>query len=116
MAGEGILVAEEDGILAGEMNGIAAAELIRSTSDVPIVSLTGCTEPSLIQQAKVTVPAGYPVKPVPAPELRATIETALYRQLLDRELKNSRERFRTLVENIPGAVYRSENFTSQRPE
>jgi PAS domain S-box-containing protein len=151
MAGEGILVVEDDGILAanlqdllsgmgyrvvaavatgeqavaavdkgpvdlvlmdielaGEMNGIAAAELIRATSDVPIVFLTGYSQSSLIQQAKVTAPAGYLVKPVPAPELQATIETALYRQTLDRELMNSRERFRTLVENIPGTVYRCE--------
>jgi len=94
--------------LAGEMNGIATAGLIRSASDVPIIFLTGYSRESLIQQAKVTAPAGYLVKPVSAPELQATIETALYRQTLDRELKNSRERFRTLVENIPGAVYRCE--------
>ncbi|MBI5589338.1 MAG: PAS domain S-box protein [Deltaproteobacteria bacterium] len=77
--------------LAGMMDGIAAASGIRSTTDVPIVFLTGYSQDPLLQRAKTTVPYGYLLKPVSQRELAATIETALYRHTLDRQLKEHKD-------------------------
>jgi YesN/AraC family two-component response regulator len=77
--------------LAGEINGIDTAEIIRSFSDVPVVFLTGYSQEHHIQQAKLTAPAAYLIKPVQAPELHANIEMALYRHALDRKLRESGE-------------------------
>ncbi len=73
--------------LSGEMDGITAAEHIRSAADVPIIFLTGYSQYSLLQRAKLAAPYGYLIKPVSSRELAATIEMAFYRHRLDRQLK-----------------------------
>ena len=87
--------------LAGEMNGITAAEHIQSASDIPIIYLSGYSQYPLLQKAKVVAPYGYLVKPVPVEELAAMIEMALYKNILDRRVRESEERFRTIYENAP---------------
>ena len=77
--------------LAGEMDGITAAGRIRSAADVPVVFLTGYSQEPLLQRAKTTAPYGYLFKPVSSRELAATIEMALYRHTLDRQLKEHKE-------------------------
>jgi CheY-like chemotaxis protein len=59
--------------LAGELNGITAAERIRSSSDVPIVFLTGYFQKDLIPQTKTVRPTGYLIKLVHVRKLQATI-------------------------------------------
>jgi two-component system, cell cycle sensor histidine kinase and response regulator CckA len=82
--------------LAGEMDGITAANHIKSCSDVPIIYLTSYSQDSLLEQARITTPYGYLVKPVSRQELKVTIEMALYRHALDRKLKESEEKYRLL--------------------
>jgi len=77
--------------LAGVMDGITASGHIRSAADVPIVFLTGYSQDPLLQRAKTTAPYGYLLKPVSQPELAATIEMALYRHRIDRQLKEHKE-------------------------
>ena len=86
--------------LAGEMDGITAAARIRSVADVPIVFLTGFSHDPLLQRAKTTAPYGYLVKPVSQQNLVATIEMALYKHTLDRQLKESEERYKSLYQLI----------------
>jgi DNA-binding NarL/FixJ family response regulator len=80
--------------LAGEMDGITAAACIRSVADVPIVFLTGFSHDLLLQRAKTTAPYGYLVKPASQQNLAATIEMALCKHTLDRQLKESEERYK----------------------
>jgi signal transduction histidine kinase/ActR/RegA family two-component response regulator len=82
--------------LAGEMDGITAAERICSVADIPIVFLTGFSQDHLLQRAKITAPYGYLVKPASQQNLAATIEMALYKHTLDRQLKESEARNRQL--------------------
>jgi signal transduction histidine kinase/CheY-like chemotaxis protein len=77
--------------LAGVMDGITAAGHIRSVADVPIVFLTGYSQDPLLQRAKTTAPYGYLLKPVSQRELAATIEMALYRHRIDRQLKEHKD-------------------------
>ena len=73
--------------LAGEMDGVTAAGRICSMADIPIVFLTGFFQDPLLQRAKIAAPYGYLIKPVSLRELTATIEMALYKHSLDRQLK-----------------------------
>ena len=77
--------------LAGAMDGMTAAERIRTAFDVPVVYLTAFAQDAQLQQAKVTAPYGYLVKPAPERELLATLEMALHKHSLDRQLKQSEE-------------------------
>ena len=92
--------------LLGPIDGIEAARRIHEVCDLPIVYITGFSQDPFFNQAKSTAPYAYLVKPVPPRELALTVEMTLYRHRLDRELKKREEEFRTLVENVPGAVYR----------
>ncbi len=77
--------------LAGAMDGVTAAERIHMAFDIPIIYLTAFTRESQLQQAKMTAPYGYLVKPVSERELLATLEMALYKHRLDHQLKQSEE-------------------------
>ncbi|MEJ2715896.1 MAG: PAS domain S-box protein [Deltaproteobacteria bacterium] len=79
-------------IMLGEgMDGIEAAELIRSIHDVPVIYLTAYADDKVLQRAKRTGPSGYLLKPVAKAELRATIETALQRHRIEKEVRNELE-------------------------
>jgi PAS domain S-box-containing protein len=87
--------------LEGEMDGIEAYELIRTRMDVPVVYLTGCTNEDVLERAKRTEPYGYLVKPVSAPQLRGTIEIALYKHRADLCVRESEAR-RAKAEEMAG--------------
>jgi len=91
--------------LIGKMNGIEAAEKIRAIADIPIVYLTAYTDDLRLKQAQLTEPYGFIVKPAHSRELHATIEMALYKHGLDRKLKGSEERNRSIVEALPGIIF-----------
>lgn len=90
--------------LGDEIDGIKAAELIRKRFDVPIVYLTGFTEADVIERAKKTHPYGYLSKPVGVAELRSTIETALYKYEADKKVRESENRYFTLIETMAEGV------------
>lgn len=83
--------------LSGTMNGIQAAEQIRRFADIPVIYLTAFADEHLLQSAKVTHPYGYILKPYAEREVHAAIEIALYTHAINRKLKESEERFRTLL-------------------
>ncbi len=88
-----------DILLEGEMDGIETADQIRSRFNIPVVYLTGHGEKDVLDKAKLTEPYGYLVKPVSASEMRGTIETALYKHQMEKQLRESEERFRQVAAN-----------------
>ena len=90
--------------LAGTMNGITAAETISLTSDVPIVFLTGYSHDQILKQAKIAAPYGYLIKPVPERELAATLDMALHRHMLDRELAKKNQQLNLLQQELTEKV------------
>lgn len=73
--------------LAGELNGIETAARINAHFDIPMIYLTAYSDNELLQQAKITVPYGYLVKPIKERELFATIEVSLHRRELEKQLQ-----------------------------
>ena len=92
---EAIQKAEEDKpdlilmdiVLEGEMDGIEAAKQIRSFYNIPIVYLTAYTDEKILERASLTGPFGYIVKPFINEDLKISIEIALYKHRVEKELK-----------------------------
>ncbi|MBL7137011.1 MAG: response regulator, partial [Candidatus Marinimicrobia bacterium] len=90
-----------DIVLKGHVNGIEAAKQIHVSFNIPVIYLTGYADEKKLQQAKLTEPYGYILKPFNAQELHATIEMAIYKRKLENELKS---RFSTVLRSIGDAV------------
>lgn len=100
--------------LTGPMNGIEAAQNITQKHDIPVIFVTGFSQDPLLQEAKIAAPYGYLIKPVPERELAATIEMALHRHQLDKQLREtqaalaaSEARYRHRFEHSPLGIYTS---------
>jgi len=65
--------------LQGEMDGIQAAEQIWEQFQIPVIYLTGNSDRSTVERARLTAPFGYLLKPIKEQELYVAIESALQR-------------------------------------
>jgi len=93
-----------DIVLQGTIDGIEAARLIRERFGVPIIFLTAFSDDATLNRAKVTAPFGYLLKPVEERDLKATIEVALYKSRLDRELSEREKWMGTILRSIEESV------------
>jgi len=86
------------------MDGVQAAEEISAYFDIPVVYLTGFADDETLQRAKVTEPYGYILKPFQERDLETTIEIALYKHKVERELRESRASFHNIVERSADGI------------
>jgi len=93
-----------DIILAGKLNGIQTADRIIRNYNIPVIYLTAYTDEDTFEKAKITDPYGYIVKPFDEKTLLLTIDMTLYKHKLQLKLKESEEKYRLLVENLPLGV------------
>lgn len=87
-----------DIMLRGEMDGIEAARKIQSRLDIPIIFLTAFDDGKMLERAKSAGPFGYIVKPFDERTLHSTIEMALHKHGLEKELKWARKEAETATE------------------
>lgn len=90
--------------LEGDIDGISIAEKIRERYDLPIVYLTAYADDKTLQRAKLTTPYGYVLKPFTDRELRSNIEIAFYKHKVEKELKESEKRFRTIIQSMYNGI------------
>ncbi len=95
-----------DIVLRGEMDGIEAAEIIRSRYDIPVIFLSAHADENTLQRAKIQGPFGYILKPFQERDLTISVEMALNRHQMERKLRESEKRYRTIVEDMPALVCR----------
>ena len=93
--------------IEGSLDGIQTAEIIREKYDIPVVFVTAYLDKERIDQAKITMPFGYILKPVMDRELKVTIEMALHmgkidreRKVIERQLIQSEEKYRGILETM----------------
>lgn len=89
--------------LRGDMDGIEAATILRQKLDVPALFLTAFADERFLERAKAADPLGYMVKPYERKGFRAGIEMAHYKARMERLLKESESRFRSMFDNAPVA-------------
>jgi PAS domain S-box-containing protein len=90
--------------LKGSMDGVKAAEKIRDDFDIPVVYLTAYADEDTLRRAKITEPHGYIIKPFEERELYSTIEMALNKHKIEKELKERERWLATTLESIGDAV------------
>lgn len=82
--------------LKGSRNGIELAKIINEKYEIPFIYITSFADRDTIQQVKMTMPAGYVVKPFSDKEIYSAVEIALYKndlqkdEPLTRDIINSR--------------------------
>jgi CheY-like chemotaxis protein len=97
-----------DIMLKGPMNGIQAAHLIRIELSIPVIFLTANSDEAVLEQAKISEPFAYLLKPFEERQLRTNIEMALYKSRMERE----RER---LVKELQDAIATIKTLTGLLP-
>jgi diguanylate cyclase (GGDEF)-like protein/PAS domain S-box-containing protein len=73
--------------LAGPMSGIEAAAVIKERYALPTLYLTANSDRATVENALVTGPIGYILKPFEKRELEVAVEMALYRSRMEKELE-----------------------------
>ena len=74
-----------DIMLKGPMNGIQAAHLVRIELSLPVIFLTANSDEAVLEQAKISEPFAYLLKPFEERQLRTNIEMSLYKSRMERE-------------------------------
>ncbi|MBD2461007.1 diguanylate cyclase [Oscillatoria sp. FACHB-1407] len=90
--------------LRGAMDGIEAAKAIWDQFKIPVVYLTAHADDQTLKQALVAAPFGYLLKPFNRLELQVTIETALRRHQVERELAIAQYWLKTTLSSIGDAT------------
>jgi AmiR/NasT family two-component response regulator len=80
--------------LNGCPEGIAAAPEIRERFDVPVIYLTAHSDRLTLEEAKLTEPFGYILKPFEDSDLIVTLETAVYRHGIEKRLRETEAEIR----------------------
>ncbi len=89
--------------IRGELDGIATAEVLRDRG-IPVVFLTSYSDEVTLMRARAAQPFGYLLKPFNERELRAAIETALYKHEMEERLAARERWFSTTLMSIGDAV------------
>ena len=84
--------------LKGDMDGTTAASMIQEGLGVPVLFLTACSDQATLDKAKTAGPYAYLTKPVRREDLKITLDFALYKARMDKQLKESELWFRTISE------------------
>lgn len=90
--------------LTGILDGIQTAEEIRARFKVPVVCVTDCAGESSLRRANLTENIGYILNPFETRELVLAIELALYKQMMERRLKEKSEWLATTLRCVGDAV------------
>lgn len=91
--------------LSGTIDGIEAASRIHQEYGIPFLYLTSGTDDEQFNRAKASMPVGYILKPYSFNMLHASIEMALHRYQVEKELTLSEQRNRTLLDAIPDIMF-----------
>jgi len=84
--------------LRQDLDGIEAASLIQEQLNIPVIYLTAHSDRATIERARATNPFGYITKPFDERTLQTTIEMALHKHRLEKELRESEARYRGIFQ------------------
>jgi two-component system, cell cycle sensor histidine kinase and response regulator CckA len=93
-----------DIMLSTEMSGVEAAYKIHDEFNIPITFLTAYADDGTISRATMADPFGYVLKPFEERELHATIQMAFYKDNLNKALRKSEKKYRTLIESMTEGI------------
>ena len=92
--------------IRGKTDGVQAADIIQSRLEIPVIYIM--SNPSYgqatLQRSKATGPFGYVFEPLDPKQLMTTVEVALLRNRLEKEIKESRQWLSTVLHSIGDGV------------
>ncbi|MEE8398638.1 MAG: PAS domain S-box protein, partial [Desulfobacterales bacterium] len=94
-----------DIVLKGQMDGIDTADQVHTRFNIPVVYVTAFADDKLLERARITEPFGYITKPFEKAELHTAIEIALYKHGTEEALRQSENKYRTILENMEEGYY-----------
>ena len=93
-----------DVMLAGNMDGIQTAEICRERWEIPVIFLTAFSDEKTLERAKHVEPAGYILKPFKEKELYTSIDIALYKYGVDKQLKRQERWYSAMFDSIEDGI------------
>jgi len=90
--------------LDGRADGIDAATAIQQRYRIPVIFLTAHADRATLERAKAAAPFGYIVKPVAHNALNTSIEIAMHKHRLQRQLEEREAWLRTVLGSVADAV------------
>lgn len=90
--------------LLGEMHGIEAADRIKEFLETTIIFMSSNVDTPVLKRARITSPVGYLIKPFQDKELFVTIETAIYRQSLEKRSDSIQRWLNAIIRNTSDAL------------
>ena len=90
--------------LPGELDGIEVAEQIQKSVNVPVVFLSGDSDPATLRQVRRVASYGFVSKPFSDEQLVVAVETAFHRHRLDCHLQDSRDWLSTVLASVADGV------------
>jgi len=99
-----------DIMIPGKLDGIAAAKIVKTELGIPVVFLTAFAEDKIIKRAREAEPYGYILKPFQDLEIKATVEIALYKNKMEKALRESEKKFKDFLDNLGDAAYETDAF------
>jgi len=98
--------------IEGETDGIETAKRVQAIAGIPIIYLTAYADQETLNRAKETNPHGYLTKPIQEKELRITLEMALHKIQIEKELDEtklkliqSEKQYRLIAENASDLIF-----------
>lgn len=98
-----------DIVLKGRIDGVEATSEISEKFNIPVVFITSHTDTATVDRAKLTEPLGYIVKPFSIPELRSSIEIALYRHDSTLKIKQESECISSVLSSAGSGIIATDN-------
>ena len=90
--------------IQGDLDGVDTARLIGDRFRLPVIYLTAHADEPTLKRAKVTAPFGYLMKPVNYGQLQSSIEVALHKHKLEKQLEEHRALLASILKSISEAV------------
>lgn len=98
--------------LKGDMDGVEAAEKVRDRFGIPVIFLTAYSDQKTVQRAKLIEPSGFIIKesfgmlnkPFREEELHSTIEITLYRNKMEKRIREHERWLKAVFNSISDAL------------
>jgi len=107
-----------DIMLSGSIDGIEAATRIKDRINIPVIFLTAYSNENTLERAKSAEPYGYILKPFKERELYTTIDIALYKFEINRQLKQQERWLSAVLNSVEDGIIatgRDGNIQSMNP-
>jgi len=94
-----------DIVLDDKINGIELAKQVSAHHKIPVIFVTAYSNEKIIEEAKHSEPYGYITKPFTIDDLRIAIEIALYKFKIEKKLRESEAKLKTILHTMPSGLF-----------